>query len=407
MNTQILSKAIEMMEKNQFDDFTKSKVLEYIEIHDAMYGDIIDTTDVIERIGQNLTKSILFKQPRTSGEMTRLGGYYSGNKSITFFETNINDDVLFHEIDHSATSDLSSMPDFESDYAWTNEGMEKIRNEGYRYYTGIEVIEQMPNKSETCIGKNLNEGITEIKTLDYAKFRDIQATKSGYNNNCNMAEQIGCLIGRDNLIKKHFYNDIDGINDELEKYGINLYEIDELSNKFAGDYMQRTINIGSGKIDTEKENKYKIEFQNKMTLGFIAKRCQELGITRNEYANLTRKQKKQEYIHLQEFEKFKLCDCPELNQLKAQLQPRSFLESIKGLFKKKNQRLPEGKILEEIDDHLEEKPKTHSWNLNNWGIDAEKIRTESSQLAEEYEEENKNTIEDKKQEISVENQIGD
>lgn len=60
MDSETLRYAKEMIEKKGYDEFTASKVLDYIDTHDTMYGHIIDTKDVVDRISENLNKNIKF-----------------------------------------------------------------------------------------------------------------------------------------------------------------------------------------------------------------------------------------------------------------------------------------------------------------------------------------------------------
>ena len=46
--------------KKGFDSFTSKKILDYLETHDLLYGHIIDTKDVVDRIRDNLNQNIKF-----------------------------------------------------------------------------------------------------------------------------------------------------------------------------------------------------------------------------------------------------------------------------------------------------------------------------------------------------------
>ena len=135
-----------------------------------------------------------------------------------------------------------------------------------------------------------------------------------------------------------------------------------------------------------------------MTKAFIAKRCQELGITESDYSHLSNRQKKQEFAELQKFEKFKICDCPELDQLREHIQPQSLMQRIKGLFGKKNKMLPEGNNgLTYGNPNMEMAP----WDLNRFGIDVEKFRQESYKVAQDCLNANRDVTQDEKMEGSI------
>ena len=69
----------DMIAKKGFDDFTSKKILDYVESHDLLYGHIIDTKDVIDRIGNNLNKNI---QLDFEGNVFSRGGYNDISKKI-------------------------------------------------------------------------------------------------------------------------------------------------------------------------------------------------------------------------------------------------------------------------------------------------------------------------------------
>ena len=393
----------DMLTKKDFDNFTSQKIIEYVEAHDLLYGNIIDTKDVIQRISTNLNNNIQFDLEH--GGFGIRGGYSPTHKQIVINTDNFKDDEYFHEIDHCATSDLSSMPDFDAPDAFEFEVMDKRYKEGYKYYMGIEVDGQEPAGSDFRIAMNENEGITTLKQIDYAKLRGTSFNENGYNINYNMAEQIGYIIGRDNLLQKHFYNNIEGIRNDLDKYGINYNQLLELSGKIQNtDHM--SIQFYENTLGTKGQNdieKYKEIYQNIMFQGFVAKRCQELGIQNDDYyyTKLNRNQRKTELQELDKFAQFKICDTSILEHIRSEITPKKLPQIIsKFLNKFKTKQLPEELSKSDNSSNLNDnstKETFKSWKLKNWGIDKQQFQNTSYQIAQNIHEENQidqNTRED-------------
>ena len=387
MKEELYSYVNTIISKKGFDDFTSKKILDYIEAHDLLYGHIIDTKDVADRISNNLNKNIQFDLDRGGSAK---GGYGPVSKGIYIFTKDFADDEYFHELDHCATSDLSTMPDFDAPDAWYNEAMAKRDKEGYKFYIGIEVTGQKPSGPDFKVAQNENEGITVLKQRDYAKLKGIPFTENGYDINYNIAEQIGYIIGRENLLQKHFYNDVDGISEELLRYGIDYDEMLKLSSKIQNtnelslDFYNRFSNPNS-----KEEEKLKITYQNIMAQGFVSKRCQELGIVdlNNYFSNLSRKQRKIELDKLNEFEQFKICDNSIMEYIRSELQPKSILQTIRKFFtNSKTKRLPE-KTSQITEEPLLNEHSTNDilmpWDLSNWGIDIEEFQKESYRITQD------------------------
>lgn len=382
MNVELSNYIDNMIAKKGLDDFTSSKVRDYIKAHEALYGNFIDTKDVVDRISENLKENIRFNFEK---RVFSRGGYSTVGKNIDIYTMDFGEDEYFHEIDHVATSDLSGMPNYEAEDAWDYENIDKRYRQGYKFYVGIEIDCQEPSGPEIHIGKELNEGITVLKQKDYAKLKGIPFSTNGYDINYNMAEQLGYIIGRNLLIKKQFYNDIDGIRDELAKYGIDYDEMLQLMSEFSiTDIM--SLDFYENLNNPNKGEEFKAKYQSIMTRGFIAKRCKELGITdiSRYYSRLSRGQRKIELAELDKFEEFKICDSSALQQVRSGLQPKSLFQKIKDfLISKKIKLLPEKMPEVDEQDKLDEKPKTKSWNLLNWGINEKKFRRESYQVAQD------------------------
>lgn len=304
------------------------------------------------------------------------------HKRIRIFTRDFDDDEYFHEIDHAATSDLSNMPDFDTEDAFEIETIDRRYKEGYKIFSGIEESGQKPSGPSFSIGKNENEGITVLKQRDYSKLRGIRYKENGYETQYKIAEQFGCIMGRENLIKKHFYNDIDGIRQEMAKYGIDYDQMLQLSTQFMNtdemsiDFYDRIVNYNDRR---QYEEDCKQEYQDMMSRGFIAKRCQELGIMKasDYYNKLSRRQKKLELKKIEELEQFKIADSQELQSIKKLLQPKRFLQKMKELFLKDTKMLPEAE-----NKHNEETYEVKPWNLSNWGIDVDVFRRGTAEISQ-------------------------
>lgn len=132
LNDDTYKYAIEMINKKDFDDYTTKRVWDYIESHDILYGDIIDTKDVIDRIGENLSKNIVIEQKYSS--IIEKGGFSPVHREIVVHTKDFGDDEYFHELDHVATSNLSTMPDYDAEDAWDMEKMNERYNNGYEFF---------------------------------------------------------------------------------------------------------------------------------------------------------------------------------------------------------------------------------------------------------------------------------
>lgn len=396
MNIELSNYIDDMIAQKGFDDFTSKKVRDYIETHDALYGNFIDTKDAVDRISKNLKENIQFNLGKRGFSR---GGYSPVSRSITIDTIDFGEDEYFHEFDHVATSNLSTMPNYEAENAWDYEAIDKRYKQGYKFYVGIEVYGQEPSGPEIRIGKELNEGITVLKQRDYVKLKGIPFSTNGYDINYNMAEQFGYIIGRNFLLEKQFYNDIDGIRDELTKYGINYDEMLQLMSKFSSTDIM-SLDFYENLNNSNKGEELKTKYQDIMTRGFIAKRCKELGITdiSRYYSGLNRSQRKIELAELDKFEQFKICDSPVLEQVRSGLQPKNLLQKIKDFFiNKKIKMLPEKTPETNEQENLDENKKTKSWDLLNWGIDEEEFRRESYQVVQDSLKNGKNTIQNEKQ----------
>jgi len=343
-----------MLSKKSFDNFTREKVLDYIESHDTLYGDIIPTTDVIQRIAQNLSGNIKFSYKNSLSR----GGASLISKNIEIYVKDFGDDEFFHEMDHLGTSDLSKAFDTTSEDAYTYEWLERREEKGETIYSGIEKSGTRPGGGDYLYRKGENEGIEVIKQNAYAKLKGISVSENGYDFNFREMSQIAAIIGEKKLIKAHFYNDSQLINDELSKYGVDFEQICNLSNSIRNvdiyniEFWQQQLH--------KKTNQEKIEeLQRILNEGYIRKRCTELGIdfNRTYYNTLNENARKIEVEKIKEFEELTLSketsiiskyEVDELNApgvgTKLKNKWKDFKNKFKNIFGKSHHLLEEAKI---------------------------------------------------------------
>lgn len=204
----------------------------------------------------------------------------------------------------------------------------------------------------------------------------IESTENNYDSNYNTAEALAYLVGKDNLLRMHFYNDIDGLRDALMQYGVNWDRLCELSQN-----MRKTMENSYGE-QREDRLKCEQEYQEVLNNGFIAKRCQELGVSfsRDYYKRLSKGAMKTELMELQEFAKTQIADASSLNVMQTELATlttkRNFVQKILGHFlRRQTQALPPP---EKPSIKMEE--QISSWDLRNWGINPEEFRSQTNQI---------------------------
>lgn len=293
-----------MLAERSFDEFTRGKVVDYIESHDTLYGDIIPTAEVIQRIAKNLSKNIEF---RDEFSLARGGASLLG-KNIVVYAKDFGDDEFFHEMDHLGTSDLSQAFDTNSEDAWTNEWLERREAQGETIYSGIEQSGTRPGGGDYLYRKGENEGIEVIKQHAYAKLKGIQVKENGYDFNFKEMSQIAAIIGEEKLIKAHFYNDSQLIHDELAKYGVDFEQVCNLS-KSINNVNMRDIEFWQQQSEESPKQEKLEELQGILNEGYVRKRCAELGIDfdKTYYDSLDEETRKLEIERIERFEEFSLC----------------------------------------------------------------------------------------------------
>lgn len=167
--------ARQMIQQKGFDRFTSEKVMDYITSHDKLYGDIIDTKDVIDGISNNMHANI--KVNLRNFAFTR-GGANILTGRIAVYVKDFRDDEYFHEMDHMANTagyDGPILPDMENlteeELKMAAQEYERLIKRGYTYFSGIEKSVQEPDGVLCRIVEYENEGIEVMKQKDYARLK--------------------------------------------------------------------------------------------------------------------------------------------------------------------------------------------------------------------------------------------
>ena len=269
--------------------------------------------------------------------------------------------------------------------------------------------------------EHLDEGIRDMKSKDYCELRGIgEWNRSGYGEYTLCAEQLGRIIGRDNLIQKDFYSDIEGVRQDVQDITIGSMDfdsfaelLDQLENQYSDDYFafhpdsmgpNMPVEISQESIDDyfafhpdsmgpnmpveirqESIDKYnglqrykqtKEQLQQMLDKGFIASRCSALeGREYNEqyYTDLSKKQLKSELQAMKDFRGLAITRETSLDihiqNMEQQLSRQSLFSRVKNFFKREQPlALPEG-ILEQ---NLEEQ---HAGEQVTQNLGAQGLRT--------------------------------
>ena len=200
----------------------------------------------------------------------------------------------------------------------------------------------------------------------------MDVSENNYHVNYKIAEQFAYLIGKEELLKMHFYNDIQGIRNSLQQYGLDFDELCELSKEIVPsfDNMGHTNQIIASK------------YQEIMNNGFIRKRCKELGIENFESycTGLSKNVMKKELEEIQKFMEHSVIENSSLSNIKERFEQKtkkkSIMETIKSIFTKKQKMLPEGQSNNPNNGNKNTIPsskKISSWDLSNWDMSPEEL----------------------------------
>ena len=245
------------------DNETQDYIIKYVNMNQKLFGSYIDIDKVVNRIITNLNSSIssvdksknplveLFRISKTKGSWNSydnkimLNPIYKLLSKVSPHQKTKLDSVIFHEIDHCATTEYVKIDNNEKDqYVQKYLNNHNIRNKnafiqklnklyekvnGILAVSGIFDMRQVINNDVNL--RSLNEGITAYKQEMYDKFLGYKVY-SPYEPQKTVAKFIGNVIGKENLIGMHFNNDYNGIRKSFnEKTGQDLNDLVDKMNK--------------------------------------------------------------------------------------------------------------------------------------------------------------------------------
>lgn len=253
--------------KKGIDIKTQDYITDYIYMNQKLFGNILNTNKIVDRILNNLESSI--KTFNTEKNLSlqqklllnkRFAGLYDADdkkilinprrhiKSYVIEEEKKREkSTIMHEIDHAATTTGFEISEKEKD-RYISEALKKHpvkdskkeerivnelnnryeKNDGKVYVSGIFDPRYFIDNGINL--RALNEGITAYKQELYDKFNGIKS-KTGYKNEKKLAKHIADVIGKEELIARQFDGDYEGIRQTFnEKTGQDLnYFVKELN----------------------------------------------------------------------------------------------------------------------------------------------------------------------------------
>lgn len=253
--------------KKGIDIRTQDYITEYIHMNQKLFGNILNTNKIVDRITNNLQSSVeTFNHTKGMNIIDRVvatinydGLYDATSKKIFvnpimhimgYASKNVSKrekSTIMHEIDHAATTNEYSVNENDKDkyingfadiMSKSNpKNREKIigkLNDGYEkhgmkiHVSGIDDVGIHIDQGFTL--RCLNEGITAYKQGMYDEFSGIKP-KTGYREEKKLAQKIANAIGKENLIAMHFDGNYEGIRQMFnDKTGQELnYLVKELN----------------------------------------------------------------------------------------------------------------------------------------------------------------------------------
>lgn len=220
-----------LKKKNVRNPLTIRFVLDYLYSHKKVYGEVIDTMEVAEKIVKNLDKDIsLFSVMKRThgGEYSQVEGQVRMSfvytlKSITRRKKKCNlGSVLRHEIDHCVTTD----PEL---------------RKGKMVCSGIvrescfdEIIRTFDRRTKNAskwVSSGLyalDEGITVFKQGRYDEVHGVEkpGRSDFYEIYFQVAQHLAKMIGEKNMIQLHFWGDFGKMREDyFDRTGLDLGRI--------------------------------------------------------------------------------------------------------------------------------------------------------------------------------------
>ena len=257
-------------EKN-INNETQDEIIKYLYVNKKLFGHIIDTKRLADKIIDNLEKSIVYFGTDTSNlpqlykskfniitsilSMSIVGGYYQPYSKEVYLNPLVQgkftksrkmnrESIFMHEIDHCATTSYVELRESEKhDLVMYNAKKSLFRRFLNMFKpTDMEVYinrktkkwDDMTKGEMAIVGINdpilamkynislerFNEGITVLKQQMYSKALGLNFNKvssSSYLTEPYVAEFVAQKIGLDKLILLHQNNDYEGIRTEFKE----------------------------------------------------------------------------------------------------------------------------------------------------------------------------------------------
>ncbi len=207
-----------------FDSYTKKCIYRFILEFQKYFPNIISNEEIINRISNNLSSSIIFDDLSNEVEDERdsITGYYNPNTKKIFIHNNLTssltDSVLFHEFLHCITIKDTSDPDLESEFLTEAVSLLQDRFEREKYHS-----KDRCNNYITCYMKQLEIVCGDDLFKEYIRnYRDITNCFNDYPvkeySNKEILHNYVLLFNSINKIIKN------GGNEYLLKYSNAIYE---------------------------------------------------------------------------------------------------------------------------------------------------------------------------------------
>lgn len=245
------NRLIEIFNKKGLDEYTRSRITNYVNMNSEIFENDIDR--IITRIGNNIGKSVAYECNFFKNFILQCSAYYESKSSkivlnkfykpILESKKKLKDSIIYHEIDHAATTDKID---------WTEEE-KKIIIESYnsknplkRFVNqkSIKNLDDFLKRGKYVSGirkfsKNraLNEGITVFKQIEYDKYMGADkitkffTRKLTYQSELLAVCKISDIIGKENLIKFQFNNQFDEMCELFSKRTNGVGNLKEISKK--------------------------------------------------------------------------------------------------------------------------------------------------------------------------------
>ena len=202
------NRLIEIFEKKGFDEYTRSRIINYVNMNSEIFENDIDR--IITRIGNNIGKSVAYELDFFKNFILQRRAYYEP-KSSRIVLNKLYKPIL--ESKKKLKKSIKNLDDF------LKKG---------KYVSGIRKLSK---------NRALNEGITVFKQIEYDKYIGADkitkffTRKLTYQSELLAVCKISDIIGRENLIKFQFNNQFDEMCELFSKRTNGVGNLKEISKK--------------------------------------------------------------------------------------------------------------------------------------------------------------------------------